>query len=181
MSEEQQDQAQDETLINPAPPAPPAHELAPGDTVTLAVFNHASAGKNVNTRWGHVEFDKDGMGEISLKVQDITLLDQLQWLLPEDRAKYLGVAVRATAEVKADNVAEENNAKMAALIADNVKLTTENEKGRSQLDALLTRIDVLEEAEKGVDAKIEVLTKENASLKTSLAKAKKEAKKAAKA
>lgn len=180
MSEEQQEQAQGEDLANPAPHAPPVHELAPGDEVTLAVFNHASAGKNVNTRWGHVEFDKDGMGELTLRVQDIGLLDQLQWLLPEDRAKYLGVAVRASAEVKADSVAEEANAKMSALIAENVKLVNDNEKGRSQLDELLKRIDVLEESEKGVDAKIKVLTDENASLKTSLAETKKALKKATK-
>lgn len=188
MSEENTQEAAPEAPLPPpaapekeASPKPNADTMTPGAMVTLPVYNHAGAGKTINTRWGAVEFDKDGMGEVSLKSEDITLLDQLQWLLPEDRAKYLGVAVRVQKAVASDNAAEETNAKMAALIAENAKLTNDNEKGRAQLDELVKRIEVLEEAEKGFDAKIKVLTEENASLKTSLAEGKKSSKKGSKA
>jgi hypothetical protein len=58
--------------------------------VVVQVYCHANSGKTVGSRWGSVTFDSAGYGKLSLEKEDLKLLDQLGWMLPEDKAAAFG-------------------------------------------------------------------------------------------
>lgn len=62
--------------------------MDPNSDITLQVYSSENAGRTPKTRFGVIEFDDSGFGEVSCKVRDVELLEQLKWLLPEDRKRF---------------------------------------------------------------------------------------------
>lgn len=160
MNEEQSQTEAGDVSLNPAAAGP----------VTLQVCSPGNRGKLVNSRFGSVEFDEDGFGEVTVpSVADIELLDQLQWLMPDDRRKFLGIREKVKRAQALDESTSALNTKIATLIGENTKLKNDNVVGMENLEVLSKRIEELESNEKGFEAKIEVLTQDNDKLKESLA------------
>lgn len=106
--------------------------LDPNARVTVQLYSAQNAGKTVKSRFGAVAFDAQGGAALEVTVGDLGMLDQLQWLTPEDRVKY-GLIAHAP-EAKASDPRAELKAKLDAVLAENNKLGQDNLVLQAKLD-----------------------------------------------
>jgi hypothetical protein len=142
--------------------------LDPNTVVTVPVFCPANAGKKVPSRFGAVVFDGDGNGEVKLPLHQLRKLDELQWMTPETREKYLGIALP---EEEAPIVAEARHltGELEATKQANIVLATKN----ADLEARLIHANNNFDREwKSAMAQIEQLQTTLAQRETELAEAK---------
>lgn len=99
-----------------------AKTVDPDAVLTVSLYAPQNSGKRVSTRWGHIAFDGQGNASIACKGSDLLLLDQLQWLLPEDRVKF-GLLKPQAAKSAAVDPKVELKAKLDAVLQENAELT----------------------------------------------------------
>ena len=141
-------------------------DLDPDQSVEVQLFSHNNAGRSPNTGWGRIEFDDDGYAELECKVSDLPSLDELKWLLPDDRRRFGLVAKIAVEKPEKPTIDADMSAQNDSLAKENIQL-------QSKLGRSVERQETLEADNLRLSDKVASLQKESDLLKTSLAEIKK--------
>lgn len=107
--------------------------------IEVPLVNAAGAGKTFKTRFGVIAFDGDGAGKAKVRVGDLPLLNQLNWLTNETKEEYqVGVVVQ-TAAVEGDVHAM--SVQYEAMERANTQLAKKNAQLEADMEQLKAKAD----------------------------------------
>lgn len=124
--------------------------MDPTEEITLRVHSLNNAGAKVKSRFGAVEFDKDGNADMTVRLCDVPLVDSLGWLSAADREHFGLAAAAAVAQVNTDGLISE----LAAQKEVSARLAAKNAELEASCDMMKTQLADLKKVNEAQDAHI---------------------------